>query len=290
MNPQPAPAPGIYPNVSFEEYLSWQAVSNSSLGLMEESPFHYRTQPPKEETPLMRFGTLCHAGKFEPMSFFDNYEIMPDYAEQVRKPNGDRYDNPRNTKAYKELVQTFQEELEEKSPGKLAIDPREVAGMRSILEALDRDEKAKRYFDDRGNTLYEVSIVWIDPETGLVCKGRVDTLHQSDSTVDFKTTTQLRSYEYEIKKRGHHRQGAFYCEGLYVLTGIRHWPAIVAASSQGPIYAVRSAPLDADFMSKGRMAFRLLLNQIAECAHKDHWPCYESPSAWSDPSSSNSSW
>ena len=284
VEPQPAPAPGIYPGVDFDVYLSWQAVSNSSLSLMEESPFHYFTQAPKEETPLMRFGTMVHAGKFEPASFFDRYEIMPDYADQVRKPTGEKYSNARGTNAYKELVATFKEDLKKRAPDKIPVDPRDVGQMTEILKALDRDARAKQFFDDRGGTQYEVSIVWIDQETGLACKGRVDCLHRGMS-VDFKTTTSLRTYEWEIVKRGHHRQGAFYCEGLKVLTGTQFWHAIVAASSQGPIFAVRSAPLDDDLMAKGRLSFRFLLNEIAKCAAKNEWRCYESPTAWSDPGS-----
>ncbi len=60
------PEPGLYENILFDEYLTWDCVSNSSLHAAERSMLHYKEQQPIEETPAMRLGTFCHVGRLEP--------------------------------------------------------------------------------------------------------------------------------------------------------------------------------------------------------------------------------
>ena len=77
--------PGIYRDVDFDTYLSLDAISNSSLHAAKKSMLHYLTQKTVEETPAMRLGTLCHAGKFEPEMVSRRYAVMPAFENDVRQ-------------------------------------------------------------------------------------------------------------------------------------------------------------------------------------------------------------
>ncbi|WP_397570616.1 PD-(D/E)XK nuclease-like domain-containing protein [Schlesneria sp. T3-172] len=275
------PKPGIYCDIPFDEYLSWAAISNSSLHAAAKSMAHYNAQQPVEETPPMRLGTLCHAGKFEPLLISQQYAVVPEskFAAEVRKPDGSMYDSPRGSKAYKELVADFKE----KHAGKIFVSDTEFNTMLGVVRALSLHERASEYLAVRTETQNEVAIVWIDEETGLLCKGRVDCLQRDRRLVgDLKTTADASQFHNVIARRGYHRQGAFYLDGLEQLTGVEHTFTITAVETSSP-YDVQAAPLSAEAINIGRTQYRTLLRQIAECREANVWPGSESPEEWQLP-------
>ena len=276
-----APKPGIYPDVPFAEYLEWDAISNSSLHAATESMLHYYHQRPVDETPAMRLGTLCHLGRFEPLLIAQTYLVMPRFEDQVRKPNGDPYDNPKASKAYKELVADF--EATAANAGKLVVTQSQYDAMLGMVSALSKHERASEYLAVRTGTQLEVAIVWRDADTGLLCKGRCDCLQNLTRVVgDLKTSADVANFEKVIFNRGYHRQMAFYTDGLAELTGEEYSATITAVENSHP-FGVRAAPLCDDAIDAGRDEYRALLAQIAECRETKVWPGYTSPDEWKLP-------
>ena len=274
-----APKPGIYPDVPFETYLSWDAISNSSLHAAKRSMLHYRRQRPTEETSSMKLGTLCHAGKFEPIEIPKRYVVMPPFEETIRKKDGSEYDKPKATAAYREMVDDFVKTNSDKT----VVTRYEYDAMCLMVQALAEHERANEFLGVDAHTKTECAIVWVDRETGLTCKGRVDALQTRRCLAgDLKTSADVDNFEKQIAYRSYHRQGAFYCDGLEQLTGDPHDFAIVAVENTMP-YGVRAARLSDDAIEAGRDEYKSLLRQIAECRAADIWPGYTDPDEWKLP-------
>lgn len=270
------PAPGIYEGVEPAEYFAWNAISNSKLHAAKRSMLHYLTQRSVEETSAMRLGSLTHTGTFEPEALGQRYVVMPRYEDQVRKPDGSQYDSPRSSKAYKELVATFHEQNQDRT----VVTAEQFDAMLGMVDSLSNHDVAT---DLLTGGLCEVSIVWRDPVTRLMLKGRTDHWQRDRRLVsDFKTGWDIEGVEKQIENRGYYRQLGMYCDGFELLTGERHTGAIVVAETSPP-YSVKAAPLDDEYLDAGRAEYRRLLDQIAECIQSNNWPGVESPAVWTRP-------
>jgi hypothetical protein len=121
----------------------------------------------------------------------------------------------------------------------------------------------------------EQTLAWMDPETGLACKGRVDWLCDVPglaSVVDLKTTADLDEYRFTatVARLGHASQLAFYLRGLRAL-GLPQPAEIIAVESDAP-YDVGVFELDADALANGDEEVGRLLRRVAECRERNEWP------------------
>lgn len=277
----PAPQPGIYENVPFDEYLAWPAVNSSSLGRAEKSMYHFRSGGFGEETDAMRLGTLLHCGKFEPLELMERYVVMPDFEKRIRMPNGGEYKNPRGTSAYRETVAEFKRE----NAGKTVVLQQELDKLRGVLTALSRHARARQYLEGDGPT--EVAIVWHDPATGVLCKARLDKLNYTSGVIaDFKSSIDISGFEWNIKKWRYHRQAAFYADGFHAISQLRLPFTLTAAETVEP-FMVRAAPVRERAMAEGRASYQILMKQIAECQQSGVWPGYDDPDEWDLPGSAS---
>lgn len=271
---KPAPEPGIYENVAFEEYLAWDAINNSSLSRAARSMAHFRHADPPKETQALKLGSLAHAGTLEPLSIIKRYVVMPPFEEQVRRPDGTRYTSPKASGDYKRLVGEF----ERANADKTIVDETTYDMMVGIVESIMANERARSFLAGAGPA--EVSIVWDDPSTGLRCKARVDRWRKDAQLLaDLKTTIDASDFERSIFRYGYHRQGAFYSDGMLYTTGAEHEFGIVAAEKVKP-YGVRAATLHEETIDAGRDEYKRLLRQIARSIESDTWPGYEDPTHW----------
>lgn len=275
------PQPGIYENVPFNEYIAWEAVSNSALMRAERSMHHYRTQRfGNEETPAMRLGSLIHCGKLEPLALMERYVVMPPFERTVRRPDGGEFQNPKASAAYKAEVAEF----ERQNSGREIVLQSEFDRLIGAVQALSSNAQAKRYLEGDGPT--EVSFLWQDPLTGVLCKGRSDKLNFPERVIaDLKTTVNASDFEWTIKKRRYHRQAALYVDGLAVLTGVQMGFALVVAETESP-FLVRASRMSERTLRAGRLNYQFFLQQIAECQQSGVWPGYSDPAEWDLPEGS----
>lgn len=273
------PPAGIYPGVSFDEYRSWPAINNGALSEALRSMRHFRRYMAggylREPTPAMRLGALVHMGRFEPLHIAETYVVMPRFEDQVRKPSGEKYDNPKGSAAYKELV----DEFTTANRDKIVVPQGEYDTMLGMVKALSVHPGADRWLSGGE---YEVSIVAKDPETGLWCKGRIDCLHKGESLADLKTAEDISDFGNSIAKWGYDRQMAFYGDMLGWLGEPVNARAIVAQERVGE-FLIRAKPLSVRSLSIGRHEFRRLLSQIAQCVDSGEWAGYESDGEWECP-------
>lgn len=272
--------PGIYFDVPFEEYLSWDFLSNSKLSLAKRSAAHYRQGFKAEPTPSMRLGSLVHCGALEPLAIAKRYTFMPNYAKHEGNctANGER-----SYSSATKFVKSMEDQFRSLNHDKTIVSEDDYDKMIGIVSSLAGNELAKDLFRD-GKP--EVSIVWEDSATGLLCKMRADWLRStngnSGQVVDLKTTVDATEFGRAIARYGYHRQMAFYRRGINAVLGVDAEPWIIAVESSAP-YGCRAAKLDATSLEIGESEVAELLAFVAECKALDSWPSYSNPESWSVP-------
>ena len=254
MNP---PKEGIYPDLPFTEYQSWEAVNNSLLDIIiQYTPAHAKAylDGPREETDAFRIGHALHTRVLEPDKFKERYAIRPEC--------------DRRTKDGKAVYEDFIKTLD----GKTEITVSEIAD----IEAMNKVLKSKgfiRNWVEKGQA--EVCIVWQDVQTGLICKARLDYYQKTiNAIVDLKTTIKTAGYDdvaAYIYRYSYYQKAAWYCDGLKALIG--EMPDFVFMFlEKKPPYECRAWQASDDIIVAGRKAYRKALQIYAECVKTGVWP------------------
>ena len=258
--------PGIYPGVSFADYMKWDAVNNSLLKILaKKSPLHAKAfiERPPAPSDAFIFGKAVHCLILEPDLFENYYAVAPKC--------------DRRTKVGKELWAAFLKNAN----GKEAVTYDNYAKMREIQAAIKR--QAMNHYVERGEA--EVCYVWIDEATGLLCKARTDYLHRElyedgwktnkvilidlKSTMDASPHAFFRSldiYDYDM-------QAAWYTDGWEVVDGKIPQFVFFPIEKEYP-FAPAAYEIPDEIIQAGRNKYRAALNCYAECVKTNIWPGY----------------
>lgn len=249
--------PGIYPGVPFSEYQHWDAVNNSLLWVLRtQSPLHahYYQENPKEPTEVFKTGNALHTLILEPKKFDERYAVAPKCDKR--------------TKVGKETWQKFAESLN----GKEFITRDIYKDLEFVANAI-RKQIIHRFIR---NGEAEVCIVWVDEQTGLLCKGRVDYVHREQAIlIDIKSTIDgsPRAFTRWLYNFGYYQECGFYCDGWRTLT--KDDPAFVfLPAEKQPPYAVAAYEMHEQVIDAGRKSYRQALKVYAECQKSNTWPGY----------------
>jgi len=270
------PPPGVYLDVPFGEYLSWDAISNSRINLARRSLAHFKDQIPLEPSQPLRLGQLVHCGRLEPMALAKRYAVIPRFEddEENLTRNGERPASPKTTAYYRLKVKDFEELNRDKD----IVTEGQFDLMLGVVKSLSRDERAMDWLGCDGPV--EVSLVWEDTETGLLCKARLDKA-TSDWTavIDLKTTRDAMTFGKAIATFGYHRQMAHYRNGVRQLKHVTPF-TVLSAVETCPPYGCRTAPLSAEALEVGESEVAETLRAIADAKSSGEWPCYDNPTSW----------
>ena len=221
--------PGIYPGVSQKEYREWDAVNISSLKNFEVSPSNYEwyQNHPRKETEQQAFGHLVHTLMLEPHLLDEEYISKPatypakatavDVKKGLADEKGVEIDKPWNGNA------DYCRSWLKSHAGKRFITPDDLEYAR-ILDRKARANPDIAKFLDTPCPNHEVSIVWIDEMTGILCKGRCDVL-AGNQIGDVKTTSKRADYDKwggQAVSFKYCEQAAFYMDGLKALLGEKY--------------------------------------------------------------------
>jgi exodeoxyribonuclease VIII len=256
--------PGIYKDISNEEYHKGPGLSASGLKLIARSPKHFREMP-RKESKAMEMGTAVHCAVFEPERFEVEY-VAPD-----RKLNRTKKEDKAEWEAL-------------------------VASGKTVLNKDDYDDALAMGASVRAHRLAgplvsggvpEQSIFWKQTvplgdgdETKILCKCRPDYVKPMGDgyvIVDLKTTQDARSkwlrsayWDY-----GYHIQAAHYHIGLTQSTGgtpPREFFFVVVESEPPYGVVVYKTPLHT--LQIGIDEVSILYGIYARCKRDDKWPSY----------------
>ena len=248
--------PGIYHSLPFDEYLAIRAVNASTLKAMKrETPKHAEAVyagRSEEKTPSLVRGSATHAAILEPDRFNAEYVIGP----EVR----------RNTNEWKDFAA--------KHAGKNLLKPSEnadVIGMRDAVWSNEFSAKMLRVMD-----WVETTLVWIDDDTGLLCKARLDLFSTKlGSYADVKTANDVspRKFGAACYDLAYHIQFAWYGRGL-AKHGIKVNSFGILGLEPGEPYDVVVYEPTAKWINDGINEADEALHTFAACLKSNNWPGY----------------
>lgn len=247
--PKLVPTPGLYQRGQLQ-YDRIVGHNFSTLKWTDLSLKHYRyrlTHQP--ETKLwMRRGTAAHTAVLEPDRFLSDYVMFTGKTRRGKAWDGFVSDNP----------------------GKQILKRDEYMLAMSVRDAVRADELAGPYLHQG---FPEVTIVWHDEETGLLCRCRCDWLSPGDHLLDLKGSGDIRPRWFGRTggRMMYHAQAAFYHDGYRAVTGRSPSCRLIAVEPTGPhdvvVYRVLDEHLDA-----GRQRYREWLVAVAEAERTGRYP------------------
>lgn len=233
-------------------YRKVDAISNSDMGYIKESPAQLiwaRNAPVDvDKLKALDFGSAVHCQLLEPEKFSDEYAVAPEVN--------------RATKAGKEEFAAF--ELSAGDKCVLSADEHKK------LDFMTRSALAHPTYGQLLSGGYsEVSIIWRDADTGLLCKCRPDKLIKFGNQwfcLDVKTTDSIETFFKSIGDYDYHRQQAFYEDGLAAagMPVVFLFGPISKTISLGR-YPVAVRSIERDDVDAGRIQYKALLRRWAEC-------------------------
>jgi len=263
---------GIYRNMPFADYRAIKAVNWSSLKHMAESPRHYlhALLHPKDQTPAQFAGVLFHAALLEPERFAEQYTVRPDDMptkpqdkwRTAKKPSAETL---ANIAAYDEFMARF--------AGVEFVKREQYEQAQAMAASVRNDPHTGPFF---ANAETELTIVWIDEATQLLCKGRIDVLSNIDGVTylcDPKGTasTVARRFGNEANRMLYHCQLAHYAAGLRALGQTVDRVFLLACEFSG-CYDPAAFELTPEQLELGEEIRAGLLSRLAECRMLGRWP------------------
>lgn len=272
------PKPGFYPGVSFDEYASWEAINHSKLVGFQNTPAHARwlftNEPP--QTKAKELGWLAHLAILEPERLWKEAAIRPDVDGR--------------SKEGKPVLAAFKAE----NVGKTIITQEEAFKLNVMTANVQGHETAREYVTSKG--FNEASIVWIDKETGKLCKARLDRLSAATKmpganpdrlpataqfmiVIDVKThggVATLRDFERSIYNFNYATQAAMYVEGLNcVFPSDEMRPFVWLVVETDAPNLVRLFTPNPDLLEWGHQRWHTWLRQYTECEKAGSYPGWD---------------
>ena len=256
------PEPGVYHDVDFGDYLAIEAASSTALRWLRKSPAHmkaYRDDPPQFEAS--RIGKAVHALLLDPIDEFST--------RFAKGPTNDR-----RLAKWKAFERDLAKIDESERPIALTINEWSIA--HAMAFNVRTHPAAGGILDDV--EMAEVTLVWRDDETGLLCKARCDGLNLAlGAIVDLKTTKDASDHGFRrsIATYSYHIQSAFYLRGARATldhVGWQHY-AILAVEKERP-FAARAFRIHDDAIALGDDEVENLLRLWRDCDERGVWPAY----------------
>ena len=269
---------GWHEGLTMEEYLAIDAMSASGIEQLRKSPLHFRyyRDNPKPSTPAMELGTALHMALLEPLLFEGQYVTLGQCEAQKRSgfPCENQGSVYRDGSSYCGVRGHDPLEGEPMDPGVHVLSQDAMADLQGMTAAIQAHPRARTFFQGRGD--YELTGIWRDEETGVLCKMRIDRdVERSLLIADLKSARDAspHGFQRDAAKMGYHRKAAFYRRGCDALGRERNSSVLIVPENEPP-YPVAVYLLDEDDLAASNREITRHLNRYAMCLGDDHWPGY----------------
>ena len=247
----------------FSEYRQLDAVNFSSLKHMDWSPYTYRywSQHERKDTDDFREGRAAHTLILEQHAFDARYVVWDKLSEAGNLC-------PRRGKDW----ETFAAAAQRKRQTVLLPSQKERVFAQAIAV---RSKDANQEILCGGTA--EQSFTWVEKETGILCKCRVD--KSNERLVDVKGARSIDAFKFGRAAGDllYHAQLAAYQDGLAAVTG-KTLPCCILAFQKLPPYESAVFELPEHLLEQGRATWIEWLKKLRHCRENNHWPQrYELP-------------
>ena len=259
------PKPGFYQGVDFDTYASWAAANASTLKGFARTPAHveHERQTGGKQTKAKELGWLLHLSVFEPERFASEVVVAPEIA--------------RRTKKGRAIWASFEAE----HPGAYIVDVDTRSRISGMAKALASHPTASEFLS--GDGFNELSIVWKERETRMLCKARIDRVANIN---DWPTVGDAKSaedasrpaFERSVARFGYHVSAAHYLDGLETLKPVpsgnpfRRFMWLAVESS--PPHCAAVYEISDEALAQGLEDRNRYLRKWKECTESGEWPGY----------------
>lgn len=255
------PGPGVYYDVTAHEYHAWEAVSSTLLKNYKKLPATART--PYQPGDDANIGSGIHALTLQGETGLNlECAVMPAECDGKSK-----------------AAENAREAFRMRNPGKIPLPPvygpLKVPAM-EVLEGVDASfHKHPKTREILSSSKKEVSLVWIDEGTGLLCKARLD-IWDGSVIWDIKKTKSVDGFHWQAKdlcydvQAGHYTAGALACGLNPAAFGFLPCEAY-------PPYRVDCIYRDPDKLAADVDESKRLIRLVMESQLTDNWPIYRIP-------------
>ena len=259
--------PGIYydmPRAEYDKIRPKVALNYSTIkaargdGTMFDLHAQMHRPVNSNTTGSMLVGNATHARSYEP------YNYSQDYSSEPEIPEGET----RSHKTYQDAKKAL------KASGKIMLTDKQYAAVDGMWKSLQSEPDAKHLFN-RDST-YETTVVWIDEESGVLCKCRADEVCVGErSASDLKTAKSEidRRFRYSITDYAYDIQAAMCIDGLRA-NGVEIdswiWPVV---RNTWP-YTTNVIQAPQAMLDEARREYKDLLKYYAWCVKENTWPAH----------------
>jgi exodeoxyribonuclease VIII len=214
-------------------------------------------------------GQLAHAAILEPDALSTRYIVVPEDAP--RRPTAAQWNAAKPNESSRAAM-AWWTEFNARAEGREIITAEEWATASAQLTAI-RANPALADILRSGES--EVSLFWVDPDTGLACKARIDWLASDGRVLELKTAADEspNGFGRAAARMRYDLQRAHYLSGL-LACGIESpswtWAAV---SNEAPALAV-AYDLTAELEMQSFEDHAELMQSLAQCEASDNWPAY----------------
>ena len=249
------------------EYFSdLNAVSSSMLREVDRSPAHARTAAlgHGEDTPSQRLGRAVHCAVLEPERFAGAYVRWGGHRR------GYRWEAFAERHSDMEILNEKEWEIVEGCSESVRAALLTTAGGSCSVSDLIAGGQTERV------------VYWLDHDTGLTCRARMDIMVRR-GVADLKTTDDARpdAFAAQCGRQGYHLQAAHYLAGERQLTDSQsEAPYLLIAAELRAPHCCLVYPIDQEsFLEAGIQARREALNRYLACVKSGTWAGYPAVSA-----------
>lgn len=260
---------GQFENISNYEYHNMMpyAYSNSDLKAFGLSPANLiqKRNGPQGEKKSLNFGRALH-------SRLEFYKDDTKFLNQVAT----MLDIDRRTKEGKIAYEQFMLD----SVNKIVLNQDEGQMIDLILEAMEAHPDAKLLLEAEGKN--ENTFVWLDEDSGLLCKCRPDKyianppagMPKDGMIIDWKSTQScdLHSIRKACAEYDYHIQAAFYIDGVSKVLGRSGGEFINCFIEKGNSYRTVLGFIKEEYIQIGREIYKERLMRLSKCQKDNLYP------------------
>lgn len=257
--------PGIYTDLSNEQYHAGPGYSKSQLDLVAKAPalLEWSKRAANDNSSkAASVGTALHMLILEPEAFAASYITEPGKFD-LRTTAG----------------KAARAEFEAEAKGRIVLAFDEWEMLQRQRDSVFAHPEARALIEIPGGR-FETSAYWADPETGLLCRCRPDWWPMPEVIVDLKTTEDPSPHAFSrsIFEYRYHVQDAFYTDGAGAANGAGVEDFVflaVGKKREMGRYPVRVYRLNEEDKQYGRELYRANLKTVLDCTETGEWPGIE---------------
>ncbi|WP_320744138.1 PD-(D/E)XK nuclease-like domain-containing protein [Enterobacter mori] len=200
--------PGIYFDISNEDYHAGEGVSKSQLDMVALSPalLQWQKSAPvdTEKLKALDMGTALHCLLLEPEEFDKRFIVAPQFNRRTNKGKADE--------------EAFLKDVE--GLGMTVMDAEEGRKLLLMRDSAMAHPASRWLLEAEGHN--EASIYWNDEETSELCRIRPDRFLKNHSViVDVKKTADISRFGTHVEEFRYHVQDVMYSDGFHQQFGER---------------------------------------------------------------------